>query len=291
MLLDINITHNLLEQGIQFGIKVLAAILIYVVGFYAIRYLSKLLRKIFERRHTEQTLSGFVVSLVSIVLMVLLVITTISTLGVNTTSLAALLTGGSMAIGLILQGTVQNFAGGLMLLVFKPFQVGHYIEAMGVSGTVVEVSIVATKILTYDNRIVVLPNGQLANSTIDNLFAQPLRRVDIEISVAYGTDTEELRKTVMELLSKDERVLHHGSHHPHAGNETAIDQSNREIADPRVWLKSLNANDITFVIWLWTKTENYWPVLFETQEHLYTELPKHGFAFAYPHVDVTMVQP
>lgn len=286
----LDISQRLVQQGIQFGIKVLAAITIYVVGFYAIRYIKKLLKIVLERRHTEKTLAGFVTSLVTIVLTILLIVTTVSTLGVDTSSLAALLTGGSMAIALTLQGTVQNFAGGLILLIFKPFQVGHYIEAMGISGTVVEMSIVATKILTKDNRIVILPNGTLANSTISNQFVQPLRRVDLEVSVAYGSDADQFRKTVLGMLSEDARILGHGSKHPKTTHKAAHNQSNREIDDPFVGLRSLNANDITFDIRFWVKTEDYWATMYQTRERLYTELPLHGFGFAYPHMDVRMIE-
>lgn len=287
---SLDVYAALAEQGIQFGMKVIAALLIYLVGFYAIKYIKKLLTTMFTRRGTERTLASFVISAVTIGLFILLIITTVSTLGVNTASLAALLTGGSMAIGLTLQGTVQNFAGGLMLLLFRPFQVGHFIEAMGVSGTVQEMNIVSTKVLTKDNRVIILPNGALANSTINNQFAQPLRRVDLKVSVAYGADAARFRETVLGLLRDDPRILNHTHKTPKTAHRAGVNQSGKEVPDPFVGLNSLNESDITFLVLVWVKAEDYWPVYFDYTERFYTELPKHGFSFAYPHMDVTMTK-
>ena len=178
------------DTMLQFGIKVLGALLIYIVGIWLIGLVKKGLKRMFERRKTERTLASFVTSFVSITLTVLLVVITVSTLGVNTTSLAALLAAGGMAIGMALSGTVQNFAGGLMLLAFKPFKAGDFIEAQGHTGRVMEVNITATKILTPDNRVVILPNGALSNGTINNYSGRPLRRVEWLVSVSYGVDVQ-----------------------------------------------------------------------------------------------------
>ena len=169
--------QGVLDSALRFGIKVLIALLIYIVGAWAIRYIKKLLNKVFERRHTERTLASFISSFVSISLTILLFLATIGTLGVDTTSFAALLTAGGMAIGMALSGTVQNFAGGIMLLIFRPFKAGDFIKAGGESGTVMEVTIVSTKILTPDNKVIILPNGSLFSSNIENVSAQPLRRI------------------------------------------------------------------------------------------------------------------
>ena len=144
------------ESMLQFGIKVLAALLLFVIGMLLIRWVKNILNRVFARRKTEPTIASFVSSFVSISMTILLVVITVSTLGVNTTSLAALLAAGGMAIGMALSGTVQNFAGGIMLLAFKPFKAGDFIEAQGTSGKVIEVNITATKILTVDNRVVIL---------------------------------------------------------------------------------------------------------------------------------------
>ena len=289
--------HNLLDSGVQFGLKVVAALLIYIIGSWLIGRLKNVLKRIFTRRKTERTLASFVTSFVSISLTVLLIIIIVGTLGVDTTSLAALLAAGGMAIGMALSGTVQNFAGGIMLLVFKPFKAGDFISAQGFSGKVVEVNITATKILTTDNRVVILPNGALSNGTVDNYSARPLRRVEWEVSVAYGTDAELCKKTILDMMSQENRVLTADTNMDELYKQLNI--SSYQLATvgyrmdaipaPFVGLKSLNANDITFVVRAWVKADDYWDVFFCMQERFYTELPQAGFQFAYPHVDVTMV--
>lgn len=281
--------HTLGDQAIHFGLKVLAALLIYVVGAWLIRRVKLLLHKIFVKRKTEHTLATFVTSFVSIMLTIILVIITVSTLGVDTTSLAALLAAGGMAIGMALSGTVQNFAGGIMLLVFKPFKAGDFIEAQGYTGTVTDVTIVSTKLLTLDNRVVILPNGALSNGTINNFSAQPLRRVDMEVSVAYGSDADACEKAIMEMISEDSRILTSADERPVNTSVVGINLSKLPIPDPFVALKSLNANDITFVVRVWVRVENYWDVYFALTKRFYTELPKRGFQFAYPHCDVKIL--
>ena len=285
------------QQALLFGLKVVAALLIYLIGSWLISYVKKLLKRMFLRRQTERTLASFITSLVSISLTVILIVVTVGTLGVNTTSLAALLAAGGMAIGMALSGTVQNFAGGIMLLVFKPFRAGDFISAQGTSGKVVEVNITATKVLTVDNRVVILPNGALSNGTIDNYSARPLRRVEWQVSVAYGSDAEGCRQTILRMLAEDGRVLQadtdmnelYKSMDISAYQLNAIGYRMDAIPAPFVGLLSLNANDITFVVRAWTRNGDYWDLFFDMQQRFYTELPKHGYQFAYPHVDVTML--
>lgn len=282
--------HDMGQQAIHFGLKVLAALLIYIIGAWLIRRVKKVLANIFKRRKTERTLASFVSSFVSIMLTIVLVIVTVSTLGVDTTSLAALLAAGGMAIGMALSGTVQNFAGGIMLLVFKPFKSGDFIEAQGYTGTVMDVSIVSTKILTLDNRVVILPNGALSNGNINNFSAQKIRRVDLEVSVAYGSDADKCIETLLELVNSDSRVLTSKDERPLPESSSSVNTKGMPIPDPFVALSSLNANDITFVVRVWVRSEDYWNVYFDAQKRFYTELPKRGFRFAYPHCDVTLVK-
>ena len=271
---------------------------IYIVGAWLIGRLKKVLRSIFERRNTERTLASFVTSFVSIALTVLLIIVIISTLGVDTTSLAALLAAGGMAIGMALSGTVQNFAGGIMLLTFKPFKAGDFIAAQGFSGKVVEVNITATKLLTVDNRVVILPNGALSNGTIDNYSARPLRRVEWQVSVAYGSDAAQCRETILSMLNEDPRVLQADTDMDALYEELKISSFQlsttgyrmEAIPAPFVALSTLNANDITFVVRVWVRATDYWDLYFAMQQRFYSELPEAGFQFAYPHVDVTMLK-
>lgn len=280
--------HGVLDSAIHFGLKVLVAFVIYLIGAWLIKRVKRLLVRVFERRHTERTLATFISSLVSITLTVLLVLATIGTLGVDTTSFAALLTAGGMAIGMALSGTVQNFAGGIMLLIFRPFKAGDFVTASGVSGTVMEVTIVSTKVLTPDNRVVVLPNGALFSSNIENVSAQPLRRVNWTVSVEYGSDAEKCMEAILEIVRSDKRILTSADQRPKTNSRSAVNTDGLPIPDPFVALASLNENDISFVVRAWVRKEDYWGVFYDLNLRFYTELPQRGFNFAFPHMDVNI---
>jgi len=265
--------QQFVQTAIHFGIKVLAAIVIYVIGAWAIKRIKRNLNRLFERKQTDAALAGFISSIASITLTVLLIIITVSTLGVNTTSFAALLAAGGVAIGASLSGTVQNFAGGLMILAFKPFKSGDYIEAQGYAGTVTTVSIVSTTLTTPDNRTVIIPNGALFNGNINNFSKNPLRRVDWELGVEYGTDAEVCKKAILEILASDPRVLDHQTD---------------GASDPFAELSSLADSSIIFKVRAWCKTGDYWDLYFNILTRLYNELPKSGISFAFPHLDVNI---
>ncbi len=265
--------QDLLQSAIDFGLKLLAALAIYIIGAWIIKRVKIGLKKMFARRETEGTLASFITSLVSITLTVLLIVITIGTLGINTTSLAALLAAGGMAIGMALSGTVSNFAGGLMLLVFKPFKAGDFITAQGYSGTVKEVSIVNTKIITTDNRVIIIPNGTLSNGNIDNYSTMPLRRLDIEVHVEYGTDADLCIDLLRSIINEDQRILN--SQTPGA-------------QDPFIALLSMNDSNISFITRSWVNAADYWPVKFELNKKIYELLPQKGIQFAYPQLNVTI---
>ena len=265
--------QDLLQSAIDFGLKLLAALAIYIVGAWLIKKVKVWLAKLFTKRNTEATLSTFISSLVSITLTVLLVIITIGTLGINTTSLAAILAAGGMAIGMALSGTVSNFAGGLMILVFKPFKAGDFIDAQGYCGTVKEVSIVNTKITTPDNRVIIIPNGALSNGNIDNYSAKSIRRMDIELHMAYDTDADKCIAAILKILHADKRVL---------------DSKTKGASDPMSVLSGLNDSTVTFLARVWVKSSDFWPTKFDLNKALFTELPKQGFHFEYPHMNVTI---
>ena len=193
------------------------------------------------------------------------------TLGVNTTSLAALLAAGGMALGMALSGTVQNFAGGLMLMIFKPFKAGDYIEAQGYAGVVTEVNIVGTHLTTIDNRRVVLPNGTLSNGNIVNYSSFPLRRIDLPVSVEYGTDAAACKEKLMAIVREDARIL---------------DATTPGAADPFVAVQRLSESSVIFIIRAWVKGSDYWPAQFDLNERIYTELPQTGINFPFPQLDV-----
>ena len=285
------------DKMVQFGIKLLAALLIFVIGIFLIRWVKSILKRMFDRRKTEPTIASFVSSFVSISMTVLLIVLSVGALGVNTTALAALLAAGGMAIGMALSGTVQNFAGGLMLLAFKPFKADDFIEAQGVTGKVIEVNITATKVLTPDNRVVILPNGALSNGIINNYNGRPLRRVEWSVSVSYGVDAAQCKEAILAIVNSDSRVLQADTDMKQLYKElnisayqlSTVNYRMDAIPAPFVALKSLNENDITFVVRAWVRADDYWGVFFDLQERFYTELPPQGFTFAYPHVDVTML--
>ncbi|MBR5707567.1 MAG: mechanosensitive ion channel [Bacteroidaceae bacterium] len=265
--------QDLLQSAIDFGLKLLAAIAIYIVGAWLIKRVKIWMNKLFTKRNTEATLSTFISSLVSITLTVLLIIVTIGALGINTTSFAAILAAGGMAIGMALSGTVSNFAGGLMILVFKPFKAGDFINAQGFSGTVKEVSIVNTKITTPDNRVIIIPNGALSNGNIDNYSVKSMRRLDIELHMAYGTDADKCIEAILKILKADKRVL---------------DTKTKGASDPMSVVSSLNDSTVTFLARVWVKSADYWPLKFDLNKNLLAELPKQGFQFEYPHMNVTL---
>lgn len=264
--------HSLGENVIRFGLKVLAAIAIFIVGIWVIRLIKNAVNRSFDRRHTDRTVVTFVNSLISVLGNVILIIIAISALGINTTSLAALLAALGMAVGMSLSGTLQNFAGGIILLVFKPFKVGDYVEVQGYEGTVTAVNIMTTKIRTVQNQEINLPNGALASANIKNFSAYPYRRCDWDVSVAYGADSTAFIQKVQAMLRENPLVLY------------------TDDLQPVVYLKALNSSDITFTIRAWTKADDYWTLFFDMQKRFYDELPPAGFAFAYPHLDVNMIQ-
>lgn len=263
--------QDLLRDAISFALKVVAAFLVYIVGAWLIRRIKIVLRRIFEKRNTEKTIASFVNSLVTITLTVLLIIITVGTLGVNTTSLAAVLAAGGMAIGMALSGTVQNFAGGIMILMFKPFKAGDYIEALGYSGKVSEVNIVSTKLRTFDNRTIILPNGSLSNGNINNYFEHPVNRLEWLVSVEYSTDNVKAKEVMMSILKSDPRIL---------------DASTEGAADPFVALNTLKDSSVEYTMKAWVKTQDYWDVKYSINEAIYTELPKNGINFPFPQLDV-----
>ena len=247
---------DFVDKALSFGLKVLAAILIYIIGAWLIRKIKKILASIFERRKTDAAIASFVNSMTSIALTVMLIVITVGTLGIDTTSLAALLAGGGVAIGMALNGTVQNFAGGIMLLIFKPFKAGDYIQAQGFEGTVTEVTIVSTKLTTVDNRNIIIPNGILSNDTIDNFSQNTMRRVDWSIDVEYGSSSEQTKELLMTFLSGDERILTAETGAP---------------ADPFVALSALKDSGVQFTMKAWVKKENYWDVNYDILEKIYNE--------------------
>ena len=259
------------REALQFGLKVLLALVLYFVGAWVIKRIKHAMERYFKRKQTDRAMASFISSFVSIALTVLLILVLVGTLGINTTSLAALLAAGGMALGMALSGTVQNFAGGMMLMIFKPFKAGDYIEAQGYAGVVTEVNIVGTHLTTIDNRRVVLPNGALSNGNIVNYSSFPLRRIDLPVNVEYGTDAAACKEKLLAIVREDARIL---------------DAQTPGAADPFVAVQKLSESSVCFIIRAWVKGSDFWPAQFDLNERIYTELPQAGIKFPFPQLDV-----
>lgn len=253
-------------MGLQAGKSLLLAVVVAVVGRYAIKFINKFVAGMLERRNVEPTVQSFLKSFVNILLVTLLIITVVGTLGVNTTSLAALLASAGLAVGMALSGNLQNLAGGLILLFFKPFKVGDFIEAQGVSGIVKAIQTFHTVLTTTDNKEMFIPNGPLSSGNVTNYTKNALRRVDFTVSVEYGTDVQKVKEVTLELLKADERIM-------------------QEPA-PFIALKELASSSVDFTVRVWTKATDYWNVFFETNERIYAEFNKQGIKFPFPQLQI-----
>ena len=255
-----------MDLGIEAGKSIIVAVVIYFVGKALITLVNRMLSGVMERRKVDPAIQSFAKSLANILMMILLVISVVSALGVNTTSFAALLASGGVAVGMALSGNLQNLAGGIVILLFRPFKVGDYIEAQGTGGTVSEIQIFHTILTTSDNKKIYLPNGALSSGNITNYSKEPLRRVDFIVAVEYGEDIDKVRKALKDILDKDERVL-------------------QEPA-PVIVLGALADSSVNITVRVWVKSENYWNVFFQTNETIYNEFNRQGINFPYPQLTI-----
>ena len=257
---------KMIDLGISVGSKILLAIVVFLVGRWIVRRLNKLLAKILEKRHVEASLSTFVKSLVNITLTLLLIIVVIGVLGIETSSFIALFASAGVAIGMALSGTLQNFAGGVMILLFKPFKVGDTIEAQGQSGTVREIQIFNTILATPDNKIIIIPNGGLSTGLMKNYSREATRRVDWEFGIAYGDDYTKAKAVIARLLDADGRVL----------------------KDPAYFiaLTSLGESSVNIVVRAWVNAGDYWGVYFDMNEKVYKTFAEENLNIPFPQLDV-----
>ena len=258
----------------KFGLKVLLALLIYIVGAWLIRKTKKIIAKAFDKKKADSTLSSFIQSLVTALLWIVLILCMVGTLGINTTSIAALLAAGGMAVGMAMSGAVQNFAGGLILLAFKPFKVGEFIEAQGFFGRVSEITIVHTKIVTTDNREITIPNGAISNGTIDNYSCREPHRLSLKFNVPYGTDFDQVKKLLLELVKQQPLILNK--------------ETNPGAKNPKVYVDELEESAVKIKLRVWVLAPNYKKVEHWLNEQIYKELPKNGINFPFPQLDVHM---
>lgn len=258
--------ESLVTQGTQLGWTLLKALAVYIVGRFVIKLINKLVRQILSKRDIDPSVKTFVGSLVNVVLTVLLIISVVGALGVQTTSFAALLASAGVAIGMALSGNLANFAGGLIVLLFKPYKVGDYIEAQGVGGSVKEIQIFHTILNTPDNKLVYVPNGALSSGAVTNYSYLSTRRVDWTFSVDYGADFEKVKAVINSVLSQDSRIL----------------------ADPAPYiaLQALAASSVNVMVRVWVKSADYWDVFFDINRDVYATFNAQGISFPFPQLTV-----
>lgn len=260
---------NLAADAVWVVFKIIIAIVLYYIGRWLIRRLLSFLNHLYDRRHVDPSLRSFLTGVVQALTYVVLALTIIQVLGINTTSIVALLASAGLAVGMALSGTLQNFAGGVMILLFKPYKVGDYISAQGQTGTVTDIRIFSTQILTTDHQTIYIPNNSISTSIIDNFSQAEFRRVEWSVSVEYGTDADRVREIIIDLLRADGRVL-------------------SEPAQPVVYLAAMEDSAIKFSARAWVRNADYWGVFFEINEKIYKTLPREGIAFPFPQLDVTI---
>lgn len=260
--------NDVISYIVQFGKNLLLAIIVYFVGRLIIKYTMKALRNITQKRKIEASLTSFLNSLVSISLNVILIIIIVGILGIDTSSFLAVFASAGIAVGMALSGTLQNFAGGVLILLLKPYKVGDFIEAQGFAGTVREIQIFSTILGTPDNQTVIIPNGPLATGSLKNSTKAPTRRVDIDVEVAYGTEPDAVRKVLMDIITADERIMQSG------------------VFAPYIPMTSMGSSSLTFQMRIWVKAPDYWNVKFETTEKIYRQLGEAGIEIPFQQMDV-----
>ena len=256
-----------LNSCIDLGGRILAALIIFIIGKLIVNWINRLFAKMLERRKVDASIQSFLKSIVNITLLVLLFLAVIGKLGIELTSFAALLASAGVAIGMALSGNLSNFAGGVIILVFRPYKVGDYIEAStGASGTVTDIQIFHTVLTTPDNRIVFAPNGAMSGAVVTNYSRKDTRRVDFSFGVEYGTDFELAKSTIMEVISKDSRIL----------NDPA----------PFIELGALAESSVNITVRVWVNAADYWGVNFDMNKNVYATFNEKGISFPFPQLTV-----
>lgn len=261
---------KLIDLSISLGSKLLIAIIVFFIGRWLVRRCCRLVVKIMEKKQVEASLFSFIRSLVNITLNFLFVIILISILGIETSSFIALFASAGVAVGMALSGTLQNFAGGVMILLFKPFKVGDFIEAQGQSGTVKEIQIFNTIMATADNKIIIIPNGGLSTGIMKNYSKEENRRVDWEFGIGYGDSYDKAKMVITKLIESDSRIL----------------------KDPAYFiaLTSLGESSVNIVVRAWVKAPDYWGVFFDMNEKVYKTFAEENLSIPFPQMDVHLYQ-
>jgi small conductance mechanosensitive channel len=259
-------TDWLTTNGLSFCVSLLGALAFLFIGFWVSKLIVKALRKMMVRKNSDPGLISFVSSLANIALKIMIIISVMGMVGIQMTSFIAVLGAAGIAVGMALQGTLSNFASGVMILIFKPYKVDDYIEANGVAGVVKEIQIFNTIITTVDNKTIIVPNGSLATNTLTNYSKQPIRRVDWTVGVSYGTDFNVAKDSIMRILNADSRVL----------------------KDPEIFvsISSLSDSSVDIVVRVWVNSPDYWDVYFDFYNTVYAKFNEEGISFPFPQMDV-----
>ena len=263
-------TDKLVELVQSYGLPLIWAIVVFIVGRIVARIITKIVAKMMTKANIDETLVKFTKTVVYVALMIFVILASLGKLGIETTSFAAILAAAGLAIGLSLQGTLGNFASGFMLILFRPFKVGDFVEAGGVSGIVEEIQIFSTRMRSGDNKEITVPNGQIVGSTITNYSAKETRRVDLVVGVGYNDDLKKVRAVLEDILAKDERIL--------------------KDPAPTIGVSELADSSVNFVVRPWVKSGDYWPVLFDTQETVKLRFDAEGISIPYPQQDLHIVK-
>jgi small conductance mechanosensitive channel len=261
------ILSNIYDLIVAYGMKFIMTIVVLVVGLLVIKWLTRALVRMMKRGNVNESLIPFLRSLTNILLKVMLIISVMGMVGIQMTSFIAVLGAAGLAVGLALQGTLQNFAGGVMILLFKPYEVGHFIEAQGFMGTVKEIQIFTTVLTTPDNRKVIIPNSPLATGSITNFSAMPTRRIDFSFGIGYADDIDAAKKILLKMAEKDDRVL-------------------KEENPPEVMVEALADSSVNLKLRTWVKSEDYWSLFFDVTENVKKQFDAAGISIPFPQRDV-----
>ena len=257
---------TVMEMGASFGLKIIEAIIVLLVGLKMVKIVKKFLRKSPKLDKMDAGLRSFLGSAASILLYALIIITVAMILGVPVTSFITILASCGVAVGLALQGSLSNLAGGIMLLLFKPFKIGDYIEAAGESGTVTEISVMYTEIITFDNKRITIPNGSLTNSVIENYSSEDTRRVDLTFNTSYANDVDAVKEVIMKVVENHPAIL--------------------KTPEPFVRLSAHKDSSLEYAVRVWCKSADYWDVYFDLMEMVKKAFDENGVQIPYPQVDV-----
>ncbi len=262
-----SVLQTIYELAIKYGLQLILAVVVLLLGFMVIRWINRGVVKMLKRSNVNESLIPFLRTLTSILLKVMLVISVMSMVGIEMLSFVAVLGAAGLAIGLALQGSLQNFAGGVMILINKPYEVGHFIEAQGFMGTVQEIQIFHTVLLSPDNRKIIIPNSPMATGPVTNFSAMPTRRIDFSFGIGYGDDIDKAREILLKMAENDERVL-------------------KAENPPQVMVEALADSSVNLKLRVWVNASDYWPLFFDITENVKKQFDARGISIPFPQRDV-----